>query len=289
MGQHWHQLTHTDRLRIEANLNVGRTPRHIADMLHVHISTIYREIKRGRYTHMNSDLTTDDRYSPDIAQRRCDENMAAKGAPLKIGNDFALAAYIEDRIVNGRYSPCAVLGEIAAQGLTFSVTICPTTLYSYIEKGVFLHLSNRDLPVKGSRKRKYNQVQRAARAPKGESIEHRPESINNRSMFGHWEMDCVEGKKSTKRTMLALTERKTRHNLMIPIACNDPGPLASINQCFPLLIASKSTPCSLPHATLTDQPCDSSQFLRTSLTASSSNELVIGTVAFFAGTCISVG
>lgn len=64
MGRHWHQLTHTDRLRIEANLNVGRTPRHIADMLHVHISTIYREVKRGRYTHMNSDLTTDERYSP---------------------------------------------------------------------------------------------------------------------------------------------------------------------------------------------------------------------------------
>lgn len=217
MGQHWHQLTHTDRLRIEANLNVGRTPRHIADMLHVHISTIYREIKRGRYAHMNSDLTTDERYSPDIAQRRCDENMAAKGAPLKIGNDYALAAYIEDRIVNDKYSPAAVLGEIAENGISFSVTICPATLYSYIDKGVFLRLSNKDLPVKGVRKRKYNHVRRAARAPKGESIEHRPESINSRCAFGHWEMDCVEGKKKTKRTMLVFTERKTRHEIIIPM------------------------------------------------------------------------
>ena len=61
MRRHWHQLTHTDRLRLEANLNVGRTPSEIADILCVHKSTIYREIKRGRYTHMNSDLTTDER------------------------------------------------------------------------------------------------------------------------------------------------------------------------------------------------------------------------------------
>ncbi len=217
MARHWHQLTHTDRLRIEANLNVGRTPRDIADMLHVHVSTIYREVKRGRYMHMNSDLTTDDRYSPDIAQRKYDEHLAAKGAPLKIGNDYALAAFIEDKIVNELYSPAAALGEITAQGLSFSVTICPSTLYSYIDKGIFLRLSNKDLPVKGNRKRKYNHVRRAARAPKGESIERRPESINTRSEFGHWEMDCVEGKKGTKRTMLVLTERKTRQEIVIPM------------------------------------------------------------------------
>lgn len=217
MGRHWHQLTHTDRLRIEANLNVGRTPRYIADMLHVHISTVYREVKRGRYTHMNSDLTTDERYSPDIAQSKYDEHLAAKGAPLKIGSDYALAAFIEDKIVNEKYSPSAALGEIVTQGLAFSVTICPTTLYSYIDKGVFLRLTNKDLPVKGERKRKYNRVKRAARAPKGESIEHRPDAINTRSTFGHWEMDCVEGKKGTKRTMLVFTERKTRHEIVIPM------------------------------------------------------------------------
>ena len=217
MGRHWHQLTHTDRLRIEAHLNAGRTPRQIADVLHVHTSTVYREIKRGRYTHMNSDLTTDERYSPDIAQERYEEVLAAKGPPLKIGRDHAFAAFVEHKIVNEEYSPAAVLGEIAAQGLAFSVTICPATLYSYIDKGVFLHLSNKDLPVKGSRKRKYNHVKRAKRAPRGESIEYRPESINSRLDFGHWEMDCVEGKKKTKKTMLMLTERKTRREIAIPM------------------------------------------------------------------------
>jgi len=41
--------------------------------------------------------------------------------------------------------------------------------------------------------------------------------INSRSAFGHWEMDCVEGKKKTKRTMLVFTERKTRHEIIIPM------------------------------------------------------------------------
>ena len=57
-------LTWTDRLKIEKALKEGLKPCKIADRLHVHNSTIYRELKRGTYTHLNSDLTTEERYSP---------------------------------------------------------------------------------------------------------------------------------------------------------------------------------------------------------------------------------
>ena len=50
-------LTWTDRLKIEKGLKEGLKPCAIADRLHVHNTTIYRELKRGRYTHLNSDLT----------------------------------------------------------------------------------------------------------------------------------------------------------------------------------------------------------------------------------------
>ena len=46
-------LTRTDRLRIEKCLNEGYTYRQIADVLRVHISTIYREIKKGEYQRLN--------------------------------------------------------------------------------------------------------------------------------------------------------------------------------------------------------------------------------------------
>ena len=116
--------------------------------------------------------------------------------------------------MNEKYSPGAVLGEIKHKAITFSVTISKTTLYSYIDKGIFLHLTNKDLPVKKNEKKKYDKVRRT-RAQKGDSIEKRPEVINQRITFGHWEMDCVCG--STKNVLLVLTERMTRKEIIIPM------------------------------------------------------------------------
>lgn len=61
------QLKFSDRLKIEALLKAKLSKKEIAEILHVHRSTIYNEIKRGLYEHTNSDLTTEIRYSPDIA------------------------------------------------------------------------------------------------------------------------------------------------------------------------------------------------------------------------------
>ena len=78
-------LTRTDRLRIEKCLNEGYTYRQIADVLRVHISTVYREIERGSYTRLNGDTYEFyTAYSPDIAEERYRANLSAKGADLKI-------------------------------------------------------------------------------------------------------------------------------------------------------------------------------------------------------------
>ena len=212
--RHFYHLTHDDRIKIEALLKEKHTPKEIANNIGCHISTIYRELKRGRYEHRNSDWTTEERYSPDIADEKYRENLAAKGPGLKIGNDIELAEYIENKIVNEKYSPGAVLGEIKHKGITFSVTISKTTLYSYIDKGIFLHLTNKDLPVKKNEKKKYDKVRRT-RAQKGDSIEKRPEVVNTRETFGHWEMDTVVGKQGgSKKSLLVLTERKTRKEII---------------------------------------------------------------------------
>ena len=70
MGKKFKQLTFNDRLRIEVLVKAGHTPKEIAEILHFHISTIYRELKRGTFTARNTDETTEERYSPDIAQER---------------------------------------------------------------------------------------------------------------------------------------------------------------------------------------------------------------------------
>ena len=47
MGKHYKHLTWRERLRIETRLKDGWTPQKIADEIGRHVSTIYREIKRG--------------------------------------------------------------------------------------------------------------------------------------------------------------------------------------------------------------------------------------------------
>ena len=208
-------LSWTDRLKIETMLKDKRHKQEIADEIGVHLKTIYNEITRGRYIHTNSDLTEEERYSPEMAEAAYREHLAAKGPDLKIGNDHELAQHIEKKIAEDGYSPAAVLGEIKEQGLEFKTSICESTLYSYIDKGVFLTITNKNLPVKGQKKRQYNKVKRAKRPPAGTSIENRPKEIDDRAVVGDWEMDCVEGKKKTKESLLVLSERKARKEIMI--------------------------------------------------------------------------
>lgn len=213
-----HQLTFADRITLEALTKAGHRVVEIAEQLGVHRSTIYKELKRGQYVHLNSDFTEELRYSPDIAQKKAEENLRVRGVQLKIGKDLEYANYLEDKIVNDNYSPAAVLGELEATGKEkeFATKICVSTLYSYIEKGIFLRLSNKDLPVKKNRKRKHRRIRRQqARASAGTSIEKRPEHIDSREEFGNWEMDSVLGKRGkSKNTLLVLTERKTRNEIV---------------------------------------------------------------------------
>ena len=215
MGHFFSHLTKTDRYKLEAALLAGEKPQAIANRLHVHVSTIYREKKRARMIQLTTDLVEVDRYNPDEAHRRYRENLSKKGADLKIGNDRALAEYLEKKVVEEGYSPAAALASIEIEGKMSSTSICVGTFYNYITKGVFLCLMNEDLPEKPKRKRPYHTVKTVKRAPKGESIEKRPAEVDVREDVGHWEMDTVYSKKkSSKKTLLVLTERKSRLPIM---------------------------------------------------------------------------
>lgn len=212
--RHFSHFTFNERLQIEAWQKAKVPPAEMAKMLNKDQSSIYRELKRGKYKKISTDLTFSTAYSPDIANDRYRENLKAKGAPLKIGNDVEFAEYIENKIIDTHYSPKAVLGEIKRKGLHFNTTISHTTLYRYIDEGLFLHLTNKDLPVKKDKKiKKYKKVTQA-RPSKGDSIEQRPKEIDSRETFGNWEMDCVVGTQKTSKVILVLTERKTRREIV---------------------------------------------------------------------------
>lgn len=109
------------------------------------------------------------------------------------------------------------------EGKKFKTSLSVPTIYKYIAKGLFLNLTQEELPRHGKKKHKYKKVKKnksASRAPAGESIEQRPEEIDEREEFGHWEGDTVysgRGKRKTTRALLTLTERKTRKEIIIAI------------------------------------------------------------------------
>ena len=159
MGRIFRQLTITDRRKIEKMYLSGEKAKDMADTLRVNVSTIYRELKRGRYMHRNSDWTETERYSADIAEEKYQENLKAKGPVLKIGKDIELANYIEEKIADDGYSPEAALLDIKRKNLNFSVTITKQTLYKYIYDGIFMRVTADNLAIKRKRK-SYHKIEK---------------------------------------------------------------------------------------------------------------------------------
>ena len=194
-GQH---LTYEERQKIEIWLKAGHKPEEIGQLLGNRSKrTVQREIALGKVKQLNSDLTCRIEYSADVAQKRRDYNNTAKGPKLKLSNNYELVWFIEEKIIKEKYSPASALAEAKKEG--YEVNFCVKTL--------FPNLTNDDLPVKKTgKKRAYRHV-RAANNHKGKSIEERPEEVENKEVFGHWELDTVVGKQGTKPVLMVLTER----------------------------------------------------------------------------------
>lgn len=217
MGQHWSHLTPTKRIQLDAFARAGMKATDIAKELGVHHTTIYRELKRSTYEHLNSDYTTETRYNPEGAQARYEANLRAKGPDLKIGNDYELADYLIVKIRDEKYSPEAAIGEAEVKGWPFKTHICASTAYNYIRGEIFGdELTVSMLPQHGKRHQPERPAGSMPRKPAGRSIEERPEDINSRKIFGHWEMDSVESCQGVSNTYIAMTERKTRREIIIP-------------------------------------------------------------------------
>ena len=65
------------------------------------------------------------------------------------------------------------------------------------------------------KERRKNEKMTVKKLPRGVSIEKRPISVYERTEFGHWEMDCIESCKKKKATLLCLSERLSRREIII--------------------------------------------------------------------------
>ncbi len=212
-------LKESERYKIEVLLEQKKKPNEIASILGRSRSTIYREVNRGTRMRMGYELKMRKQYRADVAQRDYRAKVTGKEHELKIGKDRRLEEYIRSKLLEDQYSPDAIIGEIKVKELYFEGMICTKTLYNYIDAGIFSGISNESLWEKRKRKKgKYRQIRRISLTNrKGKSIEKRPQRINNRVEYGHWEGDCVKSSKGNSSCLLTLTERKTLEEIIIKI------------------------------------------------------------------------
>jgi len=209
----------TERYKIEGYLEAKKNIKEIAEMLGRNRSTIYREINRGTVVLLDSELRKKAHYRADAGQMRYVEAGKNKERSLKIAKDRLLEQYIRRKILNDRYSPDAVIGEIKNKGLKFKGMICTKTLYNYIDAGIFADISNENLWQKRKRqKKRYRTIRRVClRNKTARRITERPLEANERLEYGHWEGDCVKGPQNSKTSLLTLTERKTLEEIIIKL------------------------------------------------------------------------
>lgn len=213
-------LRESERFKLEVLLADGKKIGAIARLLRRHKSTIYRELERGTVVRVQSDLSEKATYRAQVADAEHKRRGKNKERTLKIGKDKELEEYIRMKLVEERFAPDVIIGQAKASGLRFAGMICTKTLYNYIEQGIFAGISNDNLWEKRNKKKRcYKHVGRVSRTNRDcRSIEKRPERVEKREEYGHWEGDTVKGPQGSTASLLTLTERKSREEIILWLA-----------------------------------------------------------------------
>jgi len=224
-------LSASERGEISAYLKMGKKPAEIARLLGRHRSTIIREIKRGTVSQVqdkNGKRVYYKAYFADSGQRVYEENR--KNSVYLKRDQCSPTFFAElEKAVKSKVRRHSVDTFVQDYKEKHPTEIVPSTktVYRYISAGL-ISIKPIDLPKMVSIRTRSKSKTKGNKKTLGKSIEERPEWINNRSEFGHWEIDLVLGKKTKgEAVVMTLVERQTRFAL----ACKLPNKQAeTINE-----------------------------------------------------------
>ena len=206
MGAVYRHLSKEDRISLSLMLEKKYSKSKIARLLNVHRSTIYREIKRNRITNWASGNIY---YAPTPAQNRY-EKRRIRG--LKLERNEVLRSYVHDKSSRG-WSPWQIEGRLKVEN-EGKCLISHETIYHYI----YSRYNIRNRFYKCLRRKHFVRTKRHARKPripKELLINNRPQYINTREDFGHWECDLMIFKQGIKSNLITLRERQSRYLIVI--------------------------------------------------------------------------
>ena len=206
-------LNMKERMIVEIRLKDGFSAYKIAKELNRPINTVLNEIRRGTTKQIKQGKEFNV-YFADTGEAVYKKNRLKSSRKYKLLECSDFIKYVVDKVKNDHWSLDACVGEaLHSSRFSPSQIISTKTLYNYVDLGL-LPIKNIDLPAKLHRNKKSTRV-RNNKKKLGTSISDRPNSIENREEFGHWEIDCVLGEKSNKdKVLLTLVERKTRYAII---------------------------------------------------------------------------
>lgn len=178
-------------------------------------SIISREINRNCDIKWNYDTGICKKvYSAAVAQGKYEYRRKKTGRKCKLSR--ALKQFIGDKILIEKWSLEEVAGYIKVNDIKFDIQPSFQLIYYWIEKKK-INISPIDLVHKAKLEKKDKKEDKAEKVAKHEekSIHNRVKEIDENKEFGHWELDCVEGTKESKKTYMTLLEILTKKYIVI--------------------------------------------------------------------------
>jgi len=204
MSHGYQHLTRKDRVFLRIMLEKSYPKAKIAKILKVHRSTIYREIKRNQSTHYYSQPTYYDSWS---AQRKY---LKRRKRSTKLEKNAVLRNYVHEKLKAG-WSPWQIEDRLKRDRLPI---LTHETIYRYIYRDYGI----RNCFYRKLRRQHFLRIKRHSRRhriPNALLIHQRPEAINEKKVFGHWECDLMIFKRGTKTNLMTLCERKSRYVMAV--------------------------------------------------------------------------
>lgn len=208
-------ITYEERCKIEFMIKKKYTMQEMSEELGRNKSIISREINRHCDIKWNYDTGIRKKvYSAVVAQGKYEYSKKKAGRKSKLSR--GLKQFIEDKILIEKWSPEEVAGYIKVNDIKFEIQPSFQLIYYWIEKKK-LNISSLELVHKAKLEKKNKRNEKLEKKAKHEekSIHNRPKEIDENNEFGHWEIDCVEGAKTSKKTYMTLLERLTKKYIVI--------------------------------------------------------------------------
>jgi len=169
--------------------------------------------KDNTTTQLNYDLSTYEQYFPETGQAVYEKNRSQCGNKHKLLKVESFLKHAEKMILENDWPPDVLIGHALKNNkFTKDKMVSTKTLYNYIDQNL-LDVKNIDLQLKVRRKESDHNKRKHKRL-QGKSIEERPETVDDRNEFGHWEIDTVRGTRAKDNVLLTITERTTRQHLI---------------------------------------------------------------------------